>query len=215
MSMRHICAGLLCVSTIVGGHAIAAAAPTTAISFEDGLPRDFTAGLAPGFEFTPTVDLVVTHLGTYDRDNDGLAQDHPTAIYSTATQAVVGSIASGFHLVATSQGTGPNGYFRYVDVPDFTLTAGQSYRIVSYYPANSPDLFIGGFYTNYSDAPEIGASVPGYYAEFVGGLAYPMVHANYPGPAWAGPNFLFEVPEPASMTLLLTGAALALRRHRG
>jgi len=75
------------------------------------------------FEFTPTQNLLVTALGYYDRNQDGLALQHQVAIYAVATDTQL-AVATLGPLPATNGGFstpffGPN--FTYEQPEPLTL----------------------------------------------------------------------------------------------
>src|SRR5215471_16771804 len=83
----------------------------TAFLFPD--PANGTAASTgtDGFEFQPNTDILVTALGYYDRDQDGLSLRHQLAIYDMST---------GNQLASTAVGNGSGGYllglFQYNDI---------------------------------------------------------------------------------------------------
>jgi hypothetical protein len=206
----------------------AAAAILPAVSITGGATRDFGAGLSLGYEFTMTQDAEVSALGVYDGGSSGLSTDHAVGIFSPTDQ--VNPITDTTVLATDTNrvGTNPDGYFVYHNITPVTLHAGQTYRIAAYYPANSPDLFIGGFFSTPYVVNALETEVFGYYTEYAGALAYPVLWAypNYVetvpitgeqiphGFPWTGPNFLLTVPEPASLSLLSASVMLLARRRR-
>ena len=77
-----------------------------------------------GYEFKPTVDILVTHLGVYDHLGDGLTQEHKVAIWRDFNQSLVTPIA-------TVSGSDPlAGHFRYQALgTPVQLNAGSSYVV--------------------------------------------------------------------------------------
>jgi hypothetical protein len=215
---KHLLAGLAFFAlTMAGASYASAAAPIPAISITGGTVRDHTVGLSLGYEFTLTQDVGVTALGVYDPGNNGLITDHAVAIYRTSDEGVE-MTTTVLTTDTTSVGDPTDGYFVYHDLgAEIPLSAG-TYRIATYYAASSPDLFIGGFFATPYVANSPVTGVFGYYSEYVGSLAYPLIFA-YPnsgeqGYPWTGPNFLFVVPEPASLGLLALGGLLLARPRR-
>ena len=166
-----------------------------------------------GWQFTVgSSDILVTHLGTWDRDNNGLAASHDIGIWAVSNQALLGStrLSSGsVHPLESG--------FRWKELgTPILLQANTSYRIgydpvspvredILFVPASNvtmnAQITYGGVVTNLADV-----------------FSYPEWWA--PGQAMIGPNFKFgpAVPEPALVQLpfllWLGGVGLWCRRRQ-
>jgi hypothetical protein len=91
-----------------------------------------------GFLFTPNTNVTVTELGYYDHNGDGLAIDHPVALFN----------AGGTRLVETTVRAGTvdtlRGKFRYRSITPTNLTAGTAYVLAGYHDSSSGDVFAYG-----------------------------------------------------------------------
>ena len=184
-------------------------ANTIALGFTGGTSFTFGADVTVGLAFTLSSPVLVTDLGLWDFNNDGLNTSHVVTIWttSTGTQEAQGTIPSG-------TGATLNSGFRSVSIVPVLLPAG-SYTI-------------GGFYSSASDAVAIqglvlAASGLTYDGTRSGlGFAFPAGDAFGRPLNYFGPNFQFTTaPTPDSgstWTLLLLGVAatfgLNLLRHR-
>jgi protein with PEP-CTERM/exosortase system signal len=160
-----------------------------------------------GYAFTLSSPVLVTNLGLFDRDNDGLAASHVVSIWtSTGTQLVQTTIPAGTGATLIDG-------FRYVSIAPFTLAAG-TYTIAGFYTSISDSVLFG---TSTSSAS--GVSYAGAKSKL--GFAFPTTDAfsfGFPN-SYFGPNFEFTtgVPTPDSgSTVSRLGCALlglaALRR---
>ncbi len=104
------------------------ASPTPAVMFPAGgtpfVPDAGDYGTT-GWEFKPTLDINVTHLGYYDDRQDGLLHPHRVGVFDTADKKLLFSV--------TVQPQSPlDGVYRWEQVePPATLTAGHSYVVAS------------------------------------------------------------------------------------
>jgi hypothetical protein len=163
-----------------------------------------------GWEFTPTVVITVSHLGLWDHQPPGLGLPHPIGLFRASDGAMLtsGTFQAG-------QGGTLIDSFRYIDTPDAALTAGTSY-VISYHTASD--------YGNVDDFGSLDDSIG--EGSFV---AHPVI--QYTTARWGygplgvppnttpslrfGPNFLFEIPEPATARgAVLALCAMAARRRR-
>jgi hypothetical protein len=172
-----------------------------------GVNSDFDATF--GYAFTLSSPVLVTNLGLFDSENNGLTASHAVTIWtSTGTQLVQATIPAG------TGATLING-FRYVSIAPFFLPAG-TYTIAGFYPfLNAIDPVLFGTSTTSAS----GVSYAGARSEL--GFAFPTtdtVGFGFPN-SYFGPNFEFTtaVPTPDSgSTVSLLGCALlglvALRR---
>jgi hypothetical protein len=173
------------------------AAPTPAIDFS-GVSANYSyASLCLGFEFTVDSDTLVTHLGLYDADQDGLTGTHAVGIYDAAENLLISDTVTPAHAL--------DGFFRYVSVESesFHLLAGETYYIVA---------VTGGEHLTYDPTGFSVASginfLNGQTGMFSDTLVFPYLNSsNYVG--YFGPNFKFEgAPVPVPGTIWLIGSAL-------
>jgi Domain of unknown function (DUF4082) len=103
-----------------------------------------------GFLFTPNTNITVTELGYYDDNGDGLAIDHPVALFDTG----------GTRLVETTVRAGTvdtlRGKFRYRSITPVNLAAGTAYVLAGFHDSASGDVFAYG---------NIGGSITGFVAD--------------------------------------------------
>lgn len=195
----------LVLAILAGSSAIASATP--AISFTDANFVPSGGGnYSLGYEFTPSTDLMVTDLGTYDRDGNGLATGHAVGIYLASSQSLIASttVLENDPLI----GDAPQGYFRYHALAlSVQLLAGTTYRIAS--STSDADGYTYGNYQNFTN--NLGLTIGAGYYSGNGGGPLVVVWPNNINPNSGeiyGVNFLATpIPEPSSLTLLGFGLA--------
>lgn len=155
-----------------------------------------------GWNFTALNPIMVTDLGYFDADGDGLLSDHEVGIFDTTGTLLVSiTVPSGMG------GNLTNGY-RMVSITPFSLTPGN-YVIGGASLASNDGILVGNTYTT---DPAIVITDPG-----VGALGAPFV---FPGQStqgfpYAGVNFAFtETPEPSTLLLSFGAFAAAGLRKR-
>lgn len=185
-----------------------AQAQTTAFSFTDPASGAMSRTFTDGFRFTPTVSILVTSLGYYDRDQNGLTLNHPVAMYATATQSQLALVTAGS--TATL-----NGLFRYVPITPLLLTAGTSYTVAGFHPGSTTEDFLAVNVSDFTAAAPL--TYQGYFVNSNTALAFPASTAAI---EFVGPNFRFTtVPEPGAFAMLTsavfcTGGLLTRRRRK-
>lgn len=156
-----------------------------------------------GWRFTvEEIDIIVTHLGLYDRWPGGFGSSHQIAIW--------GEDSSSALVTATiPAGTGTPDSFVYVEVDPVILSKDETYIIGAFFPAGQSDWEV----TNHI-SKEFNVNV-GYLgaARAYGDFRQPDTF--YPSTVDSfGPNFLLTpTPEPTTLLLLGLGAVM-LRRKR-
>ena len=193
---------------VVCGQSVGWSATNAAVSFTNATFIADTGSYSIGWDFTLSQDVLVTHLGYYDRGNNGLVQDHDVGIFRVSDQQLILS-----NRVLTTDtlvvGDAPEGFYRYHDIPDFVLTSGPTYRIVA--TTSSSDGYTFGGYEGFTNHPALASVGNGFWRATVS-LEFP---SNNNGPIYAGPNMLLiAVPEPTSVSLLAVGALLVFRHAR-
>lgn len=187
----------LCCSASLHGQTPAL---STVSSGSGGTP---VANTIHGWEFTPTVPLKVTHLGLWDEPPTGIQHQHPIALFRVNDSSLLSS-----GVIQVGLGDLLLDSFRYVDTPDVTLAAGTAY-VVSYFSAiGSGDFVITS--GSYEVNPAITYGL-GRWGD--GPLGIP---ANTTTDLRIGPNFLFEIPEPATCcgAWMMFGALVVRRLGR-
>ena len=164
-----------------------------------------------GFDFVPTVDLIVSALGWYDHDGDGFAHSHPVGIYVTSTQSLVAPAVS----VLGTSSFDITSNFRFESVAPFVLTAGTTYTLVGYGEGPTFDPYIndptGGIDFG------VGLDYVRMRSSTSTGLAFPTVagEAGLVQDLYFGPNFQYTtVPEPCVAGLLSAGLLGAIGTRR-
>jgi hypothetical protein len=175
---------------------------STAYSFPDPFSGTVSVTGNDGFGFQANIDIYVTALGYYDRDQDGLTLLHPVAIYEYDDLAIT-------QLMMTTVGPGSflSGLFRYNSITPFLLLAGHNYMVVGHHPGSDTEDFAANSPVPVSVASEI--LYQGYRFNFDSTLTFPT--SNGDPATFFGPNFQFEaVPEPSTFALLGAGFILLL-----
>ncbi|MHC4219833.1 MAG: hypothetical protein ACYSU7_15435 [Planctomycetota bacterium] len=171
------------------------------------------AGTTHGWQFTVNVPIEVTHLGLYDRFQDGFLIDHPIGLWDQQGAILaqdVMSAGAGDLLIDN---------FRFVDIVDITtgesvvLTPGITYTAGFYSESfNQSDgmVVFHGSHTIHPAINYVGFGV----AEFTDGLQMPIDPDADGFHRW-GPNLQFTVvPGPAAAWLFAVGLVPVRRRRR-
>ncbi len=211
MNLRplHALVALIGLTTALLATAPRAHAQTTAITgitIAPGgarLSGDFTIG----FEFTTTTSLLVSSLGVYDHDQDGLAGSHQVGIWRVSDQALLTSST-----VTTTSAL--DGLFRYESVAPITLPAGNTYRIGALYTVAVGDFYLAeANFGGYTVASGLTFNRPNGAVFDTLGFAYPTQIAISRDGHFSA-NFKFTssaaAPEPGSLALLGLGGVFVL-----
>lgn len=175
-----------------------------------------------GWEFTTNSAIIVTELGFYDANADGLVESHDVGLYTIGgTLLVSGTVLSG------TAGT-LDGMFRYVDVADTPLAANGTFVIGALILGTSSshqgdlwtwyDEVVGVNVINPTIDPTISMYGPGgtrFNCCSDTTLTFPATRGDM-RTAFLGPNFqLTPVPVPATAWLFGSGVVglLGFRRR--
>lgn len=194
---------LACLLALLCGLACTVpAAPVLAVDFTTSV-GDFTNdNWSLGWQFDVNTPIVVTSLGFYDDQKNGLAASHDIGIWDPAgVLLVMGTVNPGDPLIS---------WWRWTNVTPVTLAVGRGYQIGAVTGSENYTAEPGGFTSD----PSI-TFVDGSYFDPPGGgvLAYP----NSSGGGvigWFGPNFATDVPEPATFLLVAPLLGLLYFRRR-
>jgi len=129
--MRISLLGLLLVLT----PAVARAGPIINLTGYNTNGGSFTHDAVQGFRFdVPSgPGIIVTHLGVYDYNGDGLAGAHEVGLWnSSGTPLASGTVAAG-------ETPTLDAYFRLVDIADVFLPSGTGYQVGAWYEYGGPD----------------------------------------------------------------------------
>jgi hypothetical protein len=213
-------------------------AQRAAYDFEDRIARVTTSGAINrmcGWEFTANAPLSVSHLGYFDAGNAGDPTTPPDGLFRAYQMGVWRPDGTLLTQGAVQQGTASSEFqsYRYADVPDVTLEAGQNYIVAGFLPEGNyqqqtydpyPDfgsdwifpLPGGGFEVRQPVVdyePEV-TLVQSRYALFNASFTFPDL--GFAGDNLVGAaNFRFTVvPEPGAFLLLSAAAVGWLIRKR-
>lgn len=197
------------LSLAAAGLGTAAARGDLLYTNPSGTVRTNADGYTIGMRFTVgATPLIVTSLGVWDQDGNGLLAAHDVGLWTDAGALLVSATVPG-----GTAGALAGGVFRFA--PDLaspvTLSPGAVYRLGSLQAAAEPFLEqgAGATYTAYVSGTPIS-----YYGGVGATLIFP-VSAGGGINGYLGPNLQFVVPEPAVAALLAASAlGLAARRRR-
>lgn len=213
-------------------------AQTPAYDFEDRMARVTTSGAASrmvGWEFTANAPIVVTHLGYFDAGNAGNPTTPPDGLFRSYPMGVWRPDGTLLTQGTVLQGTASPEFqsFRYADVPDVTLQAGQNYIVAGFLPEGNyqqqtydpyPDFGSDWIFPLPGGGNEVRQPVVDYepqvtlvqsrYALFNPTFTFPNLTLSGDNLV-GGANFRFTVvPEPALMSIVLVSIAGLLVRRR-
>ena len=140
--------------------------PAASIPAQEGTTEGFQSS-TNGWEFKPTVDIQVTHLGYFDDSGNGLRHPHPVGIFDVSTQKL---------LVKTTveKKSSLDGAYRFTRIQPVTLAAGASYVVATVsYPPFDPEV---NGPTGLVFAPEI--EYVGYRETLTDEFVYPPTNPN-------------------------------------
>lgn len=170
------------------------------------------SGSSHGWDFAASTSITVTHLGLWDDNDNGFTESLPVGLFRLSDEALLtsGTISAG-------AGDPLIDHFRYVDVPDITLSAGTSYVVSYYSDSDGMDAIL-----TWSSSVTLDPLITlGNYRWEVGDSGLEMPN-NTTSDTRFGPNFQFttgaQAPVPAPGAILLgslgTGLVTWLRRRR-
>ncbi len=191
----HGCARLFVLGLAIGVGLVngETAMAEIAVEVTAGAPDTIfpSSGTTHGWQFSVNTPIEVTHLGLYDRLQNGFAIDHPIGLWDERGTLLAEDMLS----AGASNPLIDN--FRYVDITDANggggviLSPGTTYTI-GFFSAtfNQSDgmVIFDGFHTINPVVDYAGFSVAG----FTDGLEMPVVPCPFGLHRW-GPNFQFEV----------------------
>lgn len=170
--------------------------------------------LTLGFLFTPTQNFTVTSLGWFDGTGNGFQTSHTVGIYDVEGNLIGSTTLAG----GTSDPL--NGSFRYQVITPITLQAGVTYTLAG---TSGGDLDawtvnddVSGFSVNPAFTIPSNAARFAYGSDFVDPslLSFSVSHYSdyivYAGPNLQGYAACGDAPEPASVLLMTSGAAMLL-----
>ena len=213
-------------------------AQTPAYDFEDRMARVTTSGAASrmvGWEFTANAPIVVTHLGYFDAGNAGNPTTPPDGLFRSYPMGVWRPDGTLLTQGTVLQGTASPEFqsFRYADVPDVTLQAGQNYIVAGFLPEGNyqqqtydpyPDFGSDWIFPLPGGGNEVRQPVVDYepqvtlvqsrYALFNPTFTFPNLTLSGDNLV-GGANFRFTVvPEPGVISVLLVSMGGLLVRKR-
>jgi hypothetical protein len=139
MSRRFVRATLFSFALVAITFVSQARGQTPAYDFEDRIARVTTSGAVNhmvGWEFTANAPIAVTHLGYFDAGNGGNPTTPPDGLFRAYQMGVWRPDGTLVTQGTVQQGTASPEFqsFRYADVPDATLQAGQNYIVAGFLP---------------------------------------------------------------------------------
>ena len=164
-----------------------------------------------GWIFDVNTDLVVDGLGVWDDEIDGLVDDHLVGIFDfNGNLLQSANVLSG----TQSQAEGPivaNGQWRFVEIADLTLFAGETYTVAALYEEDDVFESNATFVTTSTKINFIDER----FSDNDSGFVFPTSTASADRSGLFGPNFRISVPEPSSFLVLAgTGMAAVVARRR-
>ena len=176
----------LVVATLIACCPLQTRADSVALSFTGGSNFFSTFDSTVGWAFTISSPVLVSQLGVWDLNNDGLNQSHGVDIWDSNTQTLLATAT----VPAGTSATLTDG-FRYVPIVPVPLAPG-SYTIADFNssgPFASQDIFVANAAT-ITTAPGVAYGGPKSAVGFVFPVGDAFQHQN----SYFGPNFQFTTP---------------------
>lgn len=199
----------------IGFGAPAYAAPAVSLLTPPSIGGVNGTGFVVGYRFSANTDLLVTALGAYDHGMNGIVGGAAVGLYTLG-----GNLLASAMVPDGSAGSTLDGYFRYVDIAGVQLAAGTEYVLASY--STDPNGFFNANYGGVTlDVDDAITLLRNRDKAGVSGLQFADREPSNTHLGSFGPNMqieqIAEVPEPASLALLLAGlgAAGLVRRRKG
>ncbi|MBV6500151.1 MAG: hypothetical protein CJBNEKGG_02620 [Prosthecobacter sp.] len=154
-----------------------------------------------GSTFTALEDCVLTHLGVYDHNQDGLSRSVPVGLWDYNTQQLLASttVTTSDPLVGSSR--------QHALTTPVTLTAGTRYTIGAFYPGGSQDYYGYGspIVTDYRVAYNGYATIYN-----PSGLTYPSEQGNASAASaqYFGATYLLQAPAPSAPYIVTNAPAV-------
>ena len=183
---------------------VTARANTVALDFAGAEKTILPSGFTYGWAFTLSGPVLVTDLGFWDEDNNGLSNDHNVTIWDNTTMSVMAQAN------VTSAGTLVDG-FRYVSLPVPVLLPLGDYTIAAF--NHGPNLVPDNLRQNAATITTAAGVTYNGSRETVGDSSQPGDLGNKSN-SYFGPNFQFtpvrSVPDAGSALMLLAFSAVAI-----
>ena len=203
MKLSHAKVATLAATLITFGSLTGINAATL---FSFSPPASGTSGVigVDGVAFTPSVDMLVSSLGYYDQDGDGLPGNFEVGVYEFSSQTLVAPSVS-----ISSSSTLAVDNFRYEPVPTITLNAGSQYLVAGFAPVEA--YYAAHLGSGLTVDPDV--TYDGYFYDVTGALSFPTT--SDPTLYFGGPNLQFSsIPEPSATILIVLGGLSLVTRRR-
>jgi hypothetical protein len=186
--------------------ALTARGNTVALDFTGADSGALLAGITYGWAFTLSGAVLVTDLGLWDENSDGLQYEHTITIWDNTTMAVMAQAT------VSNLGTTLVDGFRYVSLASSVLLLAGEYTIGGY---NPPPDFSAELLRQNAATITTASGVTYNGSRSVGGDFFPAgdIFQGHPN-SYFGPNFQFtpvrSVPDAGSTLMLLASSAVAI-----
>jgi hypothetical protein len=170
-------------------------ADTVAFSFPRPAEGSPSAAGTDGYVFVPLVDVVVTDLGYYDHDLDGLTLSHEVAIFEEDSRAKLRS-------AMVDESSTLDGLFRFSQIQPLALEAETTYVLAGHHPGVLTEDFAAENPNPLTIAPEI--EYVEYRIATGNSLTWPDVFTLG---TFFGPNFKFQTDGAIEPPILQAGDA--------
>jgi hypothetical protein len=180
-----------CIGHAQGNYAPLITSPGTGVLFSG---NSVTVGCVFTVGFSP---VTIAALGLFDSGSAGMAQAPSVGLWT-----IDGSLLESVSFQPGTSGISLNGFLYQSVTTQYVLPVGTTWVLGAYYPSGTSDLC----HANDSGQTESWSSSVAHFitcrytADGVG-FTFPTLQAQ--GMSYVGPNILYAVPEPSTLSLLL------------
>lgn len=196
-------------------------APALLVDHLDGSRTTSAAGAMHGLEFTVATPVILTDLGVWDLDSDGLVANHEVGLWTNDGELLAQTtVRSGTSSLLSASGNASGGWrFEPLNSPQ-VLRAGATYVVAAHYPAGDAvgdlagDSVWGGVDALSSitllPKPEVELGPHRFHVSGADGLVFPARQGDFWTALFGANARVVSVPEPAAVSMMIGLASCSM-----